>query len=184
MYTWKKNSYNSKKFCSPQIFECKVLDHGSTKQTHAALSVTVPEEDGGIRCGTSLNKHYVAASGESNYLLPFVRKVPDRHYPLTAIPPFSPISITSQALSRTFIKSLITLQYTNSCTVGSLAPTVSGSVKFMCSVFETAILLWISFFLWKSAWGSPALALLVWFGPTRFWLFPVNSHVAGHSINQ
>jgi hypothetical protein len=35
-------------------------------------------------------KHYVAASGESIYLLPFVRKVPDRHYPLTAIPPSSP----------------------------------------------------------------------------------------------
>jgi hypothetical protein len=56
MYTWKKNLYNSKKVCSPQIFECKVLDHGSTKQTQATLSVTVPEEDGGISCGTSLNQ--------------------------------------------------------------------------------------------------------------------------------
>jgi hypothetical protein len=35
-------------------------------------------------------KHCVTASGESIYLLPFVRKVPDRHYPLTAIPPSSP----------------------------------------------------------------------------------------------
>jgi hypothetical protein len=38
------------------MFESKVLHHESRKQTHANISVTTPEADGGIRFRTSLNQ--------------------------------------------------------------------------------------------------------------------------------
>jgi hypothetical protein len=56
LYTHMKNSYNSHKFHTPQVFEYKVLDHGSTKQTSVTALVTAPGKNGGICCRTSLNK--------------------------------------------------------------------------------------------------------------------------------
>jgi hypothetical protein len=44
------------KIPSPQIFESEVLGHGSTKQTHVAVSVTEPGTSGGIRCCISPNQ--------------------------------------------------------------------------------------------------------------------------------
>jgi hypothetical protein len=74
MYT-RLNSYNSEKLLSLQTFECKALDHGSTKQTHATVSVTAPETNAGIRCCTSPNQALGGSTSRERLSDTFVRKV-------------------------------------------------------------------------------------------------------------
>jgi hypothetical protein len=63
----------------------------------------------------------VAALAESICLLSFVRNIPDRHYPLTAIPPFSP-NIVAEFLS------LLILVWISDCLQFRLATNVSDAL--------------------------------------------------------